>query len=147
MWHLTGSSLVHFKSYHIIWSTVDTKIECFINFCTIQHLTSSFTVQLWPLTCMREWTWDIQCNACSQFTCFPFLMPVPTLQLSGTAVHDHSVLQAALHGTPMHFCCRELLLAYIISVLPSKLPFLNKVINITFVCKMQMHSCAYEPIC
>lgn len=94
------------------------------------------TVQLWSLTCLCEQTRNMYCVACHQFT-LTLWMSAPTLQVFDTAGYNHPMLDVALHGTSMHFCCREWLFARMNAVLLYVLLVLYKVTStVMFVHKM-----------
>ena len=60
------------------------------------------TVQSLSLICLYEWTLNIHCRACLQWTFFHLWMPLPISQLLKRVRHDHLMLHIALHATPMH---------------------------------------------
>ena len=67
------------------------------------------TVQSLSLRCLCEWTQNVHCSACRQWTLFHLQMLLPTLQLLKSVRHDHLMLHIVLHVTLMHLCHGELL--------------------------------------
>jgi len=136
--HLTAVLCI-LKSCHMVWSTVH--VEIFICSACL-HL---YIVQLWPLTCLSEWTHNVYHDVCQQLIFFHFWRPVTTLQLFSMLGYCHSVLYACVHGSPMHFCKAQLLLpcTNIFNAVWTLIPRWSWPHAHTHTHKMCVHCCTY----
>jgi hypothetical protein len=105
-----------------------------------------YAVQLHPLTCLCECTQNVHCDAYWQLTLFHLWMPATIFQLFVTRQHDHPTLHSALHGIPLHFYYRKLILSCTNAVPLYRLPFGNEIGNAKILaCEMCVHSSTYTP--
>jgi len=116
---------------HQISEQCNQEISVCFDFFTVQCIYPC-CVQLWPLTGLRERTWNVHC------TYFNSLHSAPTLQLFGSVLRAHPTL----HVTTWHFYAflpwqSAVLLYECGSILWSPTWYFHM---------MCMHSCTYTPI-